>query len=177
MVCWIHGKTKKDRFGFGGSGSTGGGEGKRCSPIAHGSSRSFACVGPNDLEGDGQGAWSWACDGGSAAGQVPATEGRGQTARAAVGRATAGAHEAGGRGCLSGRMEAQGRAGPVGGGDAHARRLGTRVGSPGKALGGVPLVGATPLAQSGPGHAASQGPAVGPRRVEKKRCPKSWRPC
>jgi hypothetical protein len=178
IVLWLgHGKTQKDGLGIGGSSSTGGGECERCSRIAHGASCSFACLGANDLEGYGQGTWGWTCDGGSVASPVPATQVGSQTAGAAVGRATAGAHGTGRRAGFFGGMEGQSRAGPVSGSDAGAGRLGTRAGTPGKAVGGVSLAGATPLAQSGSGHTPSQGRAVDSGRVEKKRCPKSWRPC
>jgi hypothetical protein len=178
IVLWLgHGKTKKDRFGFGGSGSIGSGAGGRCQRIARGPSRSVARLGSDDAKGHGQGAWGWPCDGGSPATAVPATKGRSQATRAALGRTAADAHATGRRAGVFGGLEAQSRAGPVGGGDAATGCFGTRVGSPSKAVGGLPLAGATPLAQGGPRHTTSESGDVGPGGVEKKRYPKSWRPC
>ena len=172
-----HGKTKKDRFAVGSSGSTSGGAGWRRSRIAHGSSGSFAGFSANDLESHGQSARGWARDRGSPPSPVPALEERGPATPSALGRTAAGGYETGRRTGLFGSLEAQSRAGRVSGGDAAAWCSGTKVGPQAQTVGDLSFAGTAPLAQSGTGHPASQSPALCPGGMEKKRSPKSWRPC
>ncbi len=174
MLCLDHGETQKDRFGCSSAGPKGGRTDGRRSRVTHGP---FARLGPNDLAGYRQGSRGWAGDGGSPSSPVPGMEGGCQAATSAVGRAAAGAHETGGRAGLFGGMEGQSRAGSVGGGDAAAGCSGTKVGSSAQALGGVSSTGTSSLAQSRARYPTSQGRARCPGGVEKKRSPKSWRPC
>ena len=177
VLCLGHGKTQKDRLGFGEAGPTVGVSNRRHSGIAHGASGSVARLGTNDLEGRRQGDRRWAGNRGAAADEVSASQGERSTDAPAVGRAAAGADGTGRGAGLSVRLETPGRARPIGGRDAAPGGAGRKAGAPGQALGGVSAAGSPPLAQSGPRHTTSQDPAKPPRRMGKKRYPKSWRPC
>jgi len=177
VLCLGHGKTKKDRFGFGDSGPTGSSAHGRHSGIAHGPSDSFAGSRPNDTEGCRQGDWGWASDGGSSSRPVPALEARHSSTAPPMGRATTSTHEIGRRRELFGGMEVQGRTRRVSSGDGAARCFRTKSGPQAQAVGSLSPAGATPLAKSGSGHSTPQGPAGSPGGVEKKRYRKSWRPC
>jgi len=177
MLCLGHGKAQKDRPGFGEAGPTVGVSNGRHSGIAHGASGSVARLGTNDLEGRRQGDRRWAGNRGSAPDEVSGSQGECSTDAPAVGRAAAGADETGRGAGLSVRLESPGRARPIGGRDAATGGAGRKARAPGQALGGVSAAGSPPLAQSGPRHTTSQDPAKPARRMEKKRCPKSWRPC
>src|SRR5213593_3102767 len=171
VLCLGHGKTKKDRFGFGDSGPTGSSAHGRHSGIAHGPSDSFAGSRPNDTEGCRQGDWGWASDGGSSSRPVPALEARHSSTAPPMGRATTGTHEIGRRRELFGGMEAQGRTGRVSSGDGAARCFRTKSGPQAQAVGSLSPAGATPLAKSGSGHSTPQGPAGSAGGVEKKTLP------
>src|SRR2546422_364667 len=147
VLCSGHGKTKKDRFGFGGSGPTGSRTHGRHPRIAHGSSYPVARLGPHDVEGCRQGAWGWACHRSSPPSPIPAKEARRSGTNSPVGRAAAGAHEIGGGAGLFGGVEAKGRTRRIGGGDAAAGCAGTKGRPQAQAVGGVSPAGATPLAQ------------------------------
>ena len=177
VLCLGHGKTQNNRLGFSEAGPTVGVSNGRHSGIAHGSSGSVARLGTNDLKGRRQGDRRWAGNRGSAPDEVSAPQGERSTDAAAVGRAAAGADETGRGAGLSVCLEKQGRARPIGGRDAATGGAGRKARAPAQALGGISAVGSPPLAQSCPRHTTSQGPAQPARRVEKKRCPKSWRPC
>ena len=177
VLCWRHGKTNKDRFCARGAGSATGGPSARRSAIAHGSGRPVARFGQADFESHGQGAGRWARDGGSAASRPSAVQGRCSGSTAAVGWAAAGTDGLGGGAGLLGNLATQGGARRVSGGDANARSSGGESGPSGKALGDVSFAGTTPLAQGGPRYPTSPSPTLRAGRMEKKRFPRSWRPC
>src|SRR5882762_5133974 len=171
VLCLRHGKTQKDRLGFGEAGPTVGVSNGGHSGIAHGASGSVARLGTNDLEGRRQGDRRWAGNRGAAPDEVSASQGERSTDAPAVGRAAAGADETGRGAGLSVRLETPGRARPIGGRDAATGGAGRKARAPSQALGGVSAAGSPPLAQSGPRHTTSQGPAKPPRRMEKKTLP------
>src|SRR5207253_7817583 len=72
---------------------------------------------------------------------------------------------------LFGRLESEGRARSIGGGNAAAVSTGRKTRTADKAFGGLSPAGSPPLAQSRPRHAASQGSARHPGRMEKKTLP------
>src|SRR6266576_3391655 len=92
-----HGKTQKDRLGFGETGPTVGGWHGRHSGIAHGASCSVARFGPHDVKGCRQGDRRWAGDGGPTPDPVSAPQGKCSTDTPAVGRTAAGTDEIGRR--------------------------------------------------------------------------------
>src|SRR5882762_8338616 len=75
VLCLGHGKTQKDRLGFGEAGPTVGVSNGRHSGIAHGASGSVARLGTNDLEGRRQGDRRWAGNRGAAPDEVSASQG------------------------------------------------------------------------------------------------------
>src|SRR5260370_19779829 len=105
VLCLGHGKTQKDRLGFGEAGPTVGVSNGRHSGIAHGASGSVARLGTNDLEGRRQGDRRWAGNRGSAPDEVSASQGERSTDAPAVGRAAAGADETGRGAGLSVRLD------------------------------------------------------------------------
>src|SRR5712671_3139928 len=156
MLHLGHGKTQKNRLGFGEAGATTGLANRRHSGIADGAGGSVAWSGANDLEGGGQGDWRWTGNRGSAPDKISAPQGERSTHTTALGRAAAGADETGRRAGLSGGLETRGRARPVGRRDAAAGGAAGKAWAPGKALGSVSPVGSPPLAQSCPRHPTSQ---------------------
>ena len=172
-----HGKTQKNRLRVSKRGSTVGGANRRHSGIAHGTSRSATCFGANDLEGCCQGNRRGTGDGGSTPDPVSTPQRERSSDSQAVGRPTAGTDDTGRGASLFGCLETHGGAGSTGGGDTAAGGTGTETGAPGQIFGGVSPAGATRLAQSRPRHQAPQGRAEGAGGMEKKRFPKSWRPC
>ena len=177
VLCSGHGKTQNNRLGFGEASPIIGRSNGRHSGIAHGASCSVARPGTNDLESGRQGDRRWAGDGGSPPDPVSPPQGKGSTDTPTVGRTAASIDALGRRAGPFGCLETQGRARSIGGGDAAAGGAGRKTRAAGKALSGVSPIGSPPLAKSCPRYPASQGSAHRPRRVEKKRCPKSWRPC
>ena len=177
VLCLGHGKTQKDRFGISEGSSTGGLWHPRHPGVAHGPGGSAAGLGANDLEGSRQSDGRRAGDGGSAPEPVSASQRSRATDCPKVGRAAAGTPAVGGRAGLFVCLETQGRARPTGGGHAPAGGSGRKAWPPHQALGGLSAAGSASLAQSCPRYSTPQGPACGSGRVEKKRFPKSWRPC
>ena len=177
MIYLGHGKTQKNRLGTGEAGSTAGLSNGRHSGIADGAGGPVAWFGANDLEGGRQGDWRWTGNRGSAADEVSAPQRQRSTHTAALGRAAAGVNETGRGADFSGGLETQGRARSVGCHHAAAGGIAGKAWAPGKALGGVSPAGSPPLAQSCPRPPTSQSRFCCPRGMEKKRSPRSWRPC
>ena len=175
--CWVHGKTQTNRRGLGGQSPTGGGPSTRPPGVAYGPGRSAAGPGPADLGANGRGAGSRTGHGGPLADPLPAPRRGPSRHRSALGWPTPCPAQPRTRTGVHGRLERRGGARRVGGADAAAGRPGPTTGPAGEALGGVPPGPTAALAQSGPRHTTSQGRPAGAERVEKKRCPKTWRPC
>src|SRR2546425_12754625 len=85
VLCLGHGKTQKDRLGFGEAGPTVGVSNRRHSGIAHGASGFVACLGTNELEGRRQGDRRWTGHRGAAPDKVSASQGEHSTDAPAVG--------------------------------------------------------------------------------------------
>ena len=177
VLCSGHGKTQKNRLGFGETGPTAGLPNGGHSGIADGASGPVAWFGANDLEGGRQGDWRWPGNRGSAPDKISTPQGERSAHTTALGRAAAGADEAARGAGLSDGLEAQSRARPIGRGDAAAGGAGGKTRAPRKAIGSVSLAGSPPLAQSCPRHPTSQSRVSRPGGMEKKRSPRSWRPC
>lgn len=175
---WAHGKTSTNRCGLGGQGPTGGRPSPRHPAVAHGTSRAVAQPGPTHPRTNRHG---FGRQPGHRRPVADALSPARRTRRWAHGSVLGwpapclAEHRRGSR--LPGGVESPGRARRVGGPHAPASRPGATGRSPGEALGGVSPGPAAPLAQSGSRHAPPQGRCAGARDVEKKRCPKSWRPC
>ncbi len=177
VLHFWHGKTQKNRWRFSRTGTTGGDPHKRRSRTAQGAGRFIAGLGANDPQSHSQNHRGRPSHGRSPASPVSAAQNPAAPILTALGRTAAGAVDVGTGAVLFGGLEGQSRARTIGGRDAGAGRLGRKTGTLAQAIGDLSPAGTTPLAQSGSRHPTPQSPAGGAGGMEKKPCPKNWRPC